>query len=550
MRLLHNHDQSIELPAPRCGRVSMIQIAVGLFGAPVAWLTQFSLSGLVAWTSWRQSARKPVGKGASIIETGENRNRFLITLGVMSSFIFLVAIIFNICAVFLVPTVQLMVLIVMPLKLASSTILNQTTAKVVACACAALLSSLAVAQQANSEDVARGAYLAKAGDCVACHTAGPDAPPFAGGLPLNSPFGIIYSTNITPDPVNGIGKYTLDDFSRAVRNGVAGDGRRLYPAMPYPSFTAITDDDIRALYAYFMNKVAPVNQKPPETKLPFPFNIRLSLFFWDAVFVKHERYKPQLDRDAQWNRGAYLVQSLGHCGACHTPRGIGFQEKAYTESSPMYLKGALVDNWFAANLRGDLASGLGRWSEADIVAFLKTGYGGQIAAFGSMIDVIENSTKYLHEDDLNAIAHYLKSLSSHGEKSSYKPDTPAVAIALAAMVTGEVELPGVGLYQSFCAKCHQETGTGEQGKFPKLAGNSIVLSENATSLIRLLLEGSWTAQIGGGAEPQKMPVFAEKLSDRQIAEVLSFIRNNWGNTASPVTTRQVSSLRSALQKKP
>ena len=179
--------------------------------------------------------------------------------------------------------------------------------------------------------------------------------------------------------------------------------------MPYPSFTAITDDDIRALYVYFMNKVTPVNNKPPETKLPFPFNIRLSLFFWDLVFVKHERYKPHSDRDDQWNRGAYLVQSLGHCGACHTPRGIGFQEKANTESSPKYLRGALVDNWFAANLTGDPASGLGRWSEADIAAFLETGHGGQIAAFGSMIDVIENSTQYLHKDDLNAIAHYLKS---------------------------------------------------------------------------------------------------------------------------------------------
>ncbi|MDD5411797.1 MAG: cytochrome c [Methylobacter sp.] len=443
-----------------------------------------------------------------------------------------------------------MVLIVMPLKIAFRTILNQTTAKVVACACAALLSSLAVAQQANSEDVARGAYLAKVGDCVACHTAGPHAPPFAGGLPLNSPFGIIYSTNITPDPVNGIGKYTLYDFSRAVRNGVAKDGRRLYPAMPYPSFTAITDDDIRALYAYFMNEVAPVSQKPPETKLPFPFNIRLSLFFWDAVFVKHERYKPHLDRDAQWNRGAYLVQSLGHCGACHTPRGIGFQEKAYTESSPKYLRGALVDNWFAANLKGDPASGLGRWSEADIAAFLETGHGGQIAAFGSMIDVIENSTQYLHKDDLNAIAHYLKSFPPYGEKASYKPDSPAVAIVLAALVTGEVERPGAGLYQSFCVKCHQETGIGEPGKFPKLAGNSIVLSENATSLIRLLLEGSKTAQTRGGPKVQEMPSFAKKFSDRQIAEVLSFIRNNWGNAASPVTTREVSQLRSALQKKP
>ncbi len=407
-----------------------------------------------------------------------------------------------------------------------------------------------MAQQVDPADVDRGAYLARAGDCIACHTAGPQQPPFAGGLPLNSPFGIIYSTNITPDPTNGIGKYTLDDFSRAVRNGIARDGRRLYPAMPYASFTATTDDDIRALYAYFMNEVAPVNHKPPETKLPFPFNIRLSLIFWDFAFVKHERYKLHDDRDAQWNRGAYLVQSLGHCGACHTPRGLGFQEKAYTEASPVFLSGAVVDNWYAANLRGDAAGGLGRWSEADIAAFLETGHGGQIAAFGSMIDVIENSTQYLHKDDLDAIAHYLKSLPARGERASYEPGTAAVAIKLSAMVTGEMEHPGAGLYQSFCVKCHKETGNGEPGKFPKLAGNSIVLSENATSLIRLVLEGGKTAQTKKGPKPEEMPAFAKKLSDRQIAEVLSFIRNSWGNKASPVTTRQASSLRRALQKKP
>lgn len=414
--------------------------------------------------------------------------------------------------------------------------------------CAAFLPNPVIAQPIDRAETNRGAYLARVGDCVACHTAGPQAPLFAGGVPLNSPFGKIYSANITPDPVNGIGRYTLDDFSRAVRNGIDKDGNRLYPAMPYPSFTRITDEDIRALYAYFMTEVQPVDFKPPETKLPFPFNIRWSLIFWDAIFVKNERYKPRNDRDTQWNRGAYLVQSLGHCGTCHTPRGLAFQEKAYTESSPLYLKGAVIDNWFAFNLTGDFASGLGRWSEADIAAFLATGHGGQIAVFGSMTDVVENSTQYLHKDDFNAIAHYLKSLPSDDEKASYKPDLPGVAMTLSAMVTGEVERPGAGLYQSFCVKCHQETGTGQPGKFPKLAGNSSVLSENATSLIRLLLEGSKTAQTREGPKPQEMPAFAGKFTNRQIAEVLSFIRNSWGNKASPVTPREVSSLRRTLQR--
>lgn len=440
-----------------------------------------------------------------------------------------------------------MVLILMSSKMNFRAILNWRVIEAVICLCSILLSSLAVAQQVNPAEVDRGAYLARVGDCIACHTAGPQSPPFAGGMPLNSPFGKIYSTNITPDPVNGIGKYTLDEFTRAVRNGVARDGRRLYPAMPYASFTGITDDDIKALYAYFMNEVAPVNHKPPETRLPFPFNIRFSLFFWDALFVKHERYQPRNDKDAQWNRGAYLVQTLGHCGACHTPRGLAFQERAYTESSPFYLSGGLVDNWFAVNLRGDAAAGLGQWSESDIAAFLGTGHGGQIAAFGSMVDVVENSTQYFQKVDLDAIAHYLKSLSPHADKASYQPVAPAVAVMSSAMAAGEIERPGAGLYQSFCAKCHQVTGAGKPDKSPKLAGNSVVLSGNATSLIRLLLEGGRTAQIKGGPKVQKMPSYAKKFSDQQIAEVLNFIRNSWGNAAAPVTTREVSLLRHALQ---
>ncbi|MGD0958412.1 MAG: cytochrome c [Methylomonas sp.] len=419
--------------------------------------------------------------------------------------------------------------------------------KVASLAYSILFSGFAMAQTLNSADFGRGAYLARVADCVACHTAGTQSPRFAGGLAINSPFGIIYSTNITPDEINGIGRYTLNDFSRAVRNGIAKDGKRLYPAMPYPSFTAINDNDIRALYVYFLKEVQPVNYKPPATKLPFPFNLRWSLIFWDAIFTRDERYQPDPERDEQWNRGAYLVQSLGHCGACHTPRGIAFQEQAYSGDSPSYLRGALIDNWFAANLTGDNASGLGRWSEAEIATFLKTGHNEKVAAFGSMIAVVENSTQYINLDDLNAIAHYLKSLPAYGEKPSYKPDRPAVAAALSALLTGETELPGAGIYNSFCMKCHRETGIGEPDKYPKLAGNSIVLSENPSSLIRLLLEGGKTAQTAAIQKSHEMPGFAKKLSDQQIAEVLSFIRHSWGNEASPVTTRQVASLRSKLK---
>lgn len=409
------------------------------------------------------------------------------------------------------------------------------------------LPSLAGAYPSGRADVNRGAYLARAGDCVACHTAGPQAPPFAGGRPLNSPFGKIYSSNITPDLINGIGRYTLYDFSRAVRNGIDKEGSPLYPAMPYPSFAKISDEDIRDLYAYFMTEVKPADYKPAETKLPFPFNIRWNLIFWDALFVKHEPYKPRNDHDSRWNRGAYLVQSLGHCGTCHTPRGFAFQEQAYTESSPLYLSGNALDNWFAPNLTGNTASGLGRWSEDDIASFLATGHGGQTTAFGSMGEVIENSTQYLHKDDLGAIAYYLKSLPAHGETAAYKPDLPEVAKASLALITAEFERPGAGLYHNFCAKCHKETGDGEEGKFPKLAGNSSVLAEDATSLIRLLLEGSKTVQTTKEPKPEEMPAFSGKFSDRQIADVLSFIRNSWGNGAKRVTPREVALLRHKLR---
>jgi mono/diheme cytochrome c family protein len=444
--------------------------------------------------------------------------------------------------------VQFLVLIVMRLATLALVFFKRHGIKGATGLRAVFLSGLVMAQPqlAESERLSRGAYLARAGDCNACHTADPPRAPFAGGRPINSPFGVIYSTNITPDPDHGIGKYTLEDFSRAVRSGIARDGHYLYPAMPYPSFSAIRDEDIRDLYDYFMHEVAPVSRSPPETELPFPFNIRETLFFWSLLFVEDEHFKPRNDRDEQWNRGAYLVQSLGHCGACHTPRGLAFQEKAFSEASRQYLSGAVVDNWFAVNLRGDPASGLGRWSENDIVLFLKAGQDGHTAAFGSMTEVIESSTQYLRDDDLHAIASYLKSLPPHGEKSSYQPEKSDVAVKLAALKTGSVERPGAGLYQAFCAKCHKLGGEGEANKYPKLAGNSSVLSDNPASLIRLVLEGGEIPRTSANLEHPKMPSFAKKLGDRHIAEVLTFIRSNWGNGAAPVTERDVALLRSQV----
>lgn len=422
--------------------------------------------------------------------------------------------------------------------------------RIIAVAVFAILPSLALAESANLEEAARGAYLAKVGDCVACHTAGPGKPEFAGGLPINSPFGIIYSTNITPDKETGIGSYSLEDFNRAVQKGIAKNGKPLYPAMPYDSYAAVKKEDMRALYAYFMNSVKAVNHKPPETKLPFPFNLRWSLNLWDAAFVNLKPFEPDSHRSVQWNRGAYLVQSLGHCGACHTPRGLAFQQKAYTGASALYLSGAAVDNWFAPNLRGDPATGLGQWTEADIAKFLATGHSGHIATFGSMTEVVKYSTQYFHEDDLAAIAHYLKTLPPRGERAAFNPDLPAIKKTMAAAEAGVLERPGAGLYHGFCMKCHQSDGAGKPGEAPRLAGNPVVLAPNPSSIIRILLEGGKVLQTGKNQKEHEMPSYANKFTDRQIAEVLSFIRNNWGNKASPVTVREVSLLRKAVLKKP
>jgi mono/diheme cytochrome c family protein len=411
---------------------------------------------------------------------------------------------------------------------------------------------------ADAAQIARGAYFAKAADCAGCHTAAPrvmrpgaaptPATPFAGGLGMASPFGTIYSSNITPDPRAGIGLYSYDDFARALHEGVARGGKRLYPAMPYPSFAKIDDGDMHALYAYFMHGVQPVATPAPPTGLPFPFNQRWALMFWDWAFVPGDRFKPDAGRDAQWNRGAYLVQSLGRCGACHTPRGPAYEERGYTEASPLYLTGGTNDHWFAPNLTADAGSGLGRSSREDIAAFLKHGHGGGLVTFGSMVQVVEDSTQYLDDADLAAIATYLKSLPPRAQSGHFNASSRGALQSVQALKTGDVERPGAGIYATYCARCHQSDGAGVPQKYPRLAGNPAVLAPQTTSLVRLLVEGGGSPSTDGGPESRKMPAFADKLTDSELAHVLTFIRNTWGNAAEPVTTHDISNLRSALHK--
>src|SRR5665213_3304936 len=264
---------------------------------------------------------------------------------------------------------------------------------------------------ALSDLVKQGEYLAHAADCVACHSA-PGGAAYAGGRGMGTPLGTIYATNITPDLQTGIGRYSLADFGAALRRGVARDGHRLYPSMPYPSYARISDTDVAALYAYFMRSVKPIHQINRPAAISWPLNIRWPLAIWDGLFLDQGVYHAAPDHDAQWNRGAYLVQGLGHCGACHTPRGWLFEEKALTQAKRVYLSGASLDNWSAADLSADSTFGLGRWSEAALVQFFKTGHNVGGNAFGSMIDVINYSTQYLTDADNAAMAHYLKSLAA------------------------------------------------------------------------------------------------------------------------------------------
>lgn len=382
----------------------------------------------------------------------------------------------------------------------------------------------------DAATVARGAYLAKLGDCGACHTS-EGGEPMAGGLPFVTPMGVLYSTNITPDRQTGIGGYTLAQFEGALRRGVAADGRRLYPAMPFPSFAKVDDDDVKALYAYFMKGVAPVAEAARPNAMRFPFNLRLGLALWDLAFLDGARFAPEADKDAQWNRGAYLVEGLGHCGTCHTPRGWGMQELATREDGRAFLSGSTVPPWRAVDLRR-------QGPETEIVKFLQTGSNDRAAAFGVMTEVVANSTQYFSNEDLAAVARFLASLSP--------PPPPAAA----PVVPPELYATRGGLgYDQFCASCHGRDGRGAPGVFPPLAGNSSATSDDPTSVIHLALTGWTTAKTRFSEHVFSMPRFAT-LRDDEIAEILTFARAAWGNAGSPVRADQVRAMREATAAAP
>jgi len=381
-------------------------------------------------------------------------------------------------------------------------------------------------------------YAARLADCVACHSTA-EGKPFAGGLKMGTPLGAIYATNITPDKDTGIGSYTLAEFDNAVRRGVARDGRRLYPAMPYPSYAKLTDADVKALYDYFMHDVLPVSQPNMKNELKWPLDMRWPLALWNVAFFKDETYQAKSGSDAIWNRGAYLVQGPGHCGSCHTPRGIAFQEKALDEKDDLYLSGALLDGWYASSLRGDAKTGLGSWSEQDIAELLKTGHNLHATVYGSMMDAFNNSTQFMTDEDLTAIAHYLKSLPGRRSEQPFVYDEKSAT----ALNAGDLDAPGAGTYLKQCGFCHAADGRGHGKLLPPLAGNPTLLDAEPASVINIILNGAGRIVANGVPDSYRMPPYRVLLSDREIADVATFIRTSWGNDARPVTTQAVAELR-------
>ena len=415
--------------------------------------------------------------------------------------------------------------------------------KAVVIATLALLSSLsAMAAETDQQAlVKQGEYLARAGDCVACHTA-KGGKPFAGGLPMETPIGTIFSTNITPDP-SGIGAYSFDDFDKAVRHGIAKNGSTLYPAMPYPSYARVNQADMQALYAYFMNGVEPVAQANKDSDIPWPMSMRWPLAMWRWAFAPAVAdFTPVAGQDPVVSRGAYLVEGLGHCGACHTPRALTMQEKALSASdSSAFLAGsAPLEGWIAKNLRGDHKDGLGSWDEAQLVQFLKTGRSDRSAVFGGMSDVIEHSMQFMSEDDLTAIARYLKSLPAVNPADKPHQYDPAVADAL---WNGDDSKRGAAVYIDNCAACHRTDGNGYTRVFPALAGNPVLQSDDPTSLIHIVLKGGTLPATHTAPSTFTMPAFDWRLSDQEVADVVNFIRTSWGNKGGDVTEKDVKALR-------
>jgi len=378
--------------------------------------------------------------------------------------------------------------------------------------------------------VARGAYLSRAGDCMACHTTRGGLP-YAGGRALQTPFGQIMSPNITSDRETGIGSWTADDFWRALHNGKSKDGRLLYPAFPYTNYTKVRREDSDALYAYFQSLPQHRQANLPHA-LRFPYNQQIALAVWRALHFKPAVYQPAAGQSMEWNRGAYLVQGLGHCSACHSSRTT-------LGGSNDGLSGGMIPvlGWYAPSLTSDAEAGLGDWETDHIVQLLKTGVSPRATVFGPMAEVVRLSLQHLDEPDVRAMAVYLKSLP--GPAQAVKPVPRDNSTAAQAQLSA-----GAKLYETHCASCHQADGKGVPPGYPPLAGNRALTTTSAVNAIRIVLNGGFAPGTAGNPRPYGMPPFGPVLDDREVAAVVTYLRANWGNDAPAVSALEVNKYRS------
>lgn len=383
------------------------------------------------------------------------------------------------------------------------------------------------ASAAREGIIQRGRYLVEAGDCVACHTEQGGAR-MAGGRAVPTPFGTLLAPNITPDSDTGIGRWSADDFYRALHEGKDREGRHLYPAFPYNYYTKVTREDADAMFAY-LQSVPAVRHEVHSNQLPFPFNIRALMVVWNWLFFDEGTYRPDAEKPAQWNRGAYLVQGLGHCAACHTPKNFLGGPK-----DDRAFQGGHFAEWFAPDITANRRFGVGAWSDEALREFLHDGHNEHSLASGEMGEVVTFSTSQLDDVDLAAVVAYVRSLPPSPAIRTSAPD-PAV------MRQGEA------IWQDACSACHRMDGSGVPKYFPPLKANSNVQQSDPTTLLHFVLAGTrhWPTQ--GAPTPLSMPAFDWKLDDAQVAAVVTYVRNSWGNAAPPVSADQVADLRQALR---
>ena len=376
----------------------------------------------------------------------------------------------------------------------------------------------------SEETIARGKALTETAGCASCHTADPSKP-FAGGRRIDTPFGAIYSSNLTPDRDTGLGAWTDGEFHRALRYGVAPDGSLYYPAFPYPYFTKMVRDDLLAIRAYLAT-LTPVHNSPPPPELRWPLNYRVVMRVWNLLFFQPGIFEPDQQKSTAWNRGGYLVTGAAHCGACHTPKNIFGADKRGRA-----FGGGRVQGWFAPRLDGAERSGLKSWSVDDIVEYLQSGRNGKSHVGGLMAEVVVDSTSKMSDADVRAIAVYLKDLPAGAPEPAVTPPPQAEMAA------------GKAVYARACVACHEADGSGAPRIYPPLPGNANLQSADPTSTLRIILDGAQTVTTPRAPNPGSMPAYAKQLSDQEISDVANYIRNSWGNAAPLVTPAQVKKAR-------